>query len=514
METKPTKSVLMVSISTLLSRILGYFRDMLVANFFGVGMIADAFFVAYKIPNFLRNIIGEGAINASFVPVFGEYLEKKPQEAKDFIKSVSTIFFFVLLIFTILGIIFAPLLVRIIAPGFSGILEKFNLTVNLTRQILPFTLMIGLAALALAILNTLHIFTIPALAPCVLSIVEIIFIIFVCPRLSMPVYGLVWGVVFGGMAQFLFQVPILIKRGFNIFSLKIKNFFANFRHPGVKRIGYLLLPVIIGNSISQINAFVDTICASFLREGSVSALYYSFRLIQLPLALFPIAVVTVSLPLMSRAVSRGEKEEIKKSFSNGLKLVFFPIVPSIIGLIFLGKPIISLLFERGEFSAQATNLTYFVLFFYSLGLVSFSGARIATASFYAQQDTRTPVKIATIAMIMNIVLNIILMRFLEAGGLALATTIASTFNFCYLVYILRKKLGPLGGREILKSFLKILFASLIMGVCGWFIAYWWLIDYGKIIQVVGTIVFCILIYFLATYFLKCEELKSLIKIIK
>jgi len=535
-EGKITRSVAGVSVSTLASRILGYLRDMLIANFFGAGLVADAFFVAYRIPNLLRRLLGEGALSASFIPVFTEYLTTKPkEEAQRLVRISGLLLLTVLSILTILGIIFSPIIVRVIAPGFIKDPEKLSLTITLTRILFPFMIAIGMAALALGILNSLHRFIIPALAPCLLSISEISFILFICPLMERPIIGLVLGVLVGGFAQFFFQVPSLVRKGFVISAgksysnprLKLMDYPQNLlkklivlwkrwisilNHPGVKRIGLLMLPATLGLSVSQVNTFVDTICATMLREGSVTALYYANRLMQLPLALFGIAIATVALPMMSRSMAATNMEELKDTLSLSLRMIMFTIIPASLGLMILGSPIISLLFERGRFTAQATQATSWALLFYSTGIVAYAGVKVVASAFYSMQDTRTPVRIASIAMVANIVLNLILMRILDVGGLAFATAIASFINLLILLYYLRKKIGRLGGKKVLLSLTKILLASSAMGIaCIYFSRL--LGQINKLIQVAGTILICVIIYILVTHLLRCDEIKYVWKII-
>lgn len=535
-EGKITRSVAGVSVSTLASRILGYLRDMLIANFFGAGLVADAFFVAYRIPNLLRRLLGEGALSASFIPVFTEYLTTKPKEEAQRLARISGLLLLAILsILTILGIIFSPIIVRVIAPGFIKDPQKLSLTITLTRILFPFMIAIGMAALALGILNSLHRFIIPALAPSLLSISEIFFILFICPLMERPIIGLVLGVLVGGGAQFFFQVPSLVRRGFFIPAgkssnnprLKMMDYLHNFlknwnilwkrwvsilNHPGVKRIGLLMLPATLGLSVSQVNTFVDTICATLLREGSVTALYYANRLMQLPLALFGTAIATVALPMMSRSVAATNMEELKDTLSLSLRMIMFTIIPASLGLIILGSPIISLLFERGRFTAQATQATSWALLFYSTGIVAYAGVKVVASAFYSMQDTRTPVRIASIAMVANIVLNLILMRILDVGGLAFATAIASFINLLILLYYLRKRIGRLGGKKVLLSLAKILLATSVMGIaCIYFSRL--LGQINKLIQVAGTILICVIIYILVTHLLRCDEIKYVWKII-
>jgi len=535
-EGKITRSVAGVSVSTLASRILGYVRDMLIANFFGAGLVADAFFVAYRIPNLLRQLLGEGALSASFIPVFTEYLTTKPEEETQKLARISGLLLLtVLSILTILGVILSPIIVRLVAPGFIKNPEKLSLTITLTRILFPFMMAIGLAALALGILNSLHRFIIPALAPCLLSISEIFFILLICPLMERPIIGLALGVLLGGFAQLFFQLPYILKEGFLLptgrgysnpgqkptsYSQNLLNNWLVLRkrwnsilsHPGVKRIGLLMLPATLGLSVTQVNAFVDTICASILREGSVTALYYANRIMQLPLALFGTAIATVALPMMSRAVATTDIKELKDTLSLALRMILFTIVPASLGLIILGNPIISLLFERGRFTSQATQSASWALLFYSTGIVAYAGVKVVAAAFYSMQDTGTPVRIASIAMVTNIVLNLILMQIMDVGGLAFATSIASFINLSILLFYLRKRIGNLGGKKLLLSLVRIVLAASAMGIACIYSSRL-LGQISKFIQVAGTITICVIVYILVTHLLRCEEIRYVWKII-
>jgi putative peptidoglycan lipid II flippase len=350
-----------------------------------------------------------------------------------------------------------------------------------------------------------------------------------------PIIGLALGVAAGGFAQFFFQLPSIVKEGFvipagrsysNLYLKPIsyaKNLLKNWdvlwkrwtstlNHPGVKKIGLLMLPATLGLSVTQVNTFVDTICASVLREGSVTALYYANRIMQLPLALFGTAIATVALPMMSRSVAATNMQELKDTLSLALRMILFTIVPASLGLIILGKPIISLLFERGRFTSQATQSTNWALLFYSTGIVAYAGVKVVASAFYSMQDTRTPVRIASIAMVANIVLNLILMRILDVGGLALATAIASFMNLLILLFYLRKRIGRLGGKRVLLSLAKILLASSAMAIACIYSSRL-LGQINKLIQVAGTILICVTIYILVTHLLRCEEIKYVWKII-
>lgn len=427
------KNMSFVTIGTLISRLLGYFRDMLVATVFGAGYFADAFYAAFRIPNLFRRLFGESSLNAAFVPVLSEYLGIKPKyETEEFLSAVATVLFVILGIVTVLGIIFAYPITKIITWGFPQ--EKLVLTSRLLQIMFPFMWLICLSALGLSILNCLKIFFIPAASSASLSIAEILFILFLVYRLPVQkqIEGLAISVLVGGMLQLSINYYLVRKNQYKI-TVSIKKFFNFLTFPSVKKIMVLFVPVVIGFSIDQINALVDTLCASFLKEGSVSALYYSNRLMQLPLALFGTAIVTVALPQMAQEFVVGTQKDIVETIVHSVRNVIYFLLPASVGLAVLGKPIIKTLFERGSFTNESTLMTYSCLLYYSLGITFFSISKIFISTFYAMKKTYIPVKVAGVCVIINLVLNIILMQYLEVGGLALSTTITSLIS-CWLLY--------------------------------------------------------------------------------
>lgn len=481
---------------------------MFIANFFGAGMFADAFYAAYRIPNLFRRLLGEGALSASFVPVFTEHLTtKSKKETQDLLNAVFTALLIILSTLSILGIIFAPEITKIVAWGFEISPKKLELTINLVRIMFPYLLLISLAALLLGTLNALHIFFLPALSPLNLDFAEIIYILLIAGYLVSPIKGLAVAVVIGGLGQFAFQLPILFKHGWQL------RFKINFSHPGLRKIFLLMLPAMIGFSVEQINSFVDTLCGSFLKEGSVSALYYSNRLMQLPLALFGIAMATVSLPLMSKSVSEKNLTELKEIFSLSLRTVFFIIIPASVGLMVLAEPIVRLLFQRGAFTAEATKLTSQALFYYALGIFAYAGAKIVAAVFYSLQDTKTPLKIALLALSLNIVLNLILMVPMGVGGLALATAISSIVNLIILLIVLRLRIGKLGLRKIIETVKRTLLATAVMGTVCYFLAYRFF-QWSNFLAVIIAITIGSIIYFLVAHLLKIEESKWLLTVLQ
>ncbi len=501
---------------TVISRTLGFIRDILIASFFGTTMAADAFFIAFRIPNILRHLLAEGALSAGFVPVFAEtHTQGGKEELWKLVKIVFTLMFLLLLILVILGIIFAPWLVRIIAPGFIHHPDKLKLTIHLSRLIFPYLFFIGLAAVGMGALNSLKHFSIPAFSPAVLNISLIIFLIFVCRHMQVPIYGLTLGVVVGGVGQFLIQLPPLLRRGWP------PSLFFNFRktwqevktHPQIRKIGILLTPAMFGLAIHQLSLLIDTLLASFLPEGSVSYLYYGNRLMQLPLGVFGIALATASLPILSAQAAKKDLENFRKTLTFSLRSMLFITLPAMVGLIVLRYPIIRLLFAHGAFSEASVQGSASTLLFYSLGLCSYAGVKMVVAGFYALQDTRTPLRIGFLVLVVNAVLNLILMGPLKSGGIALATALSSTMSFFIFLAVLKGRIGPLEYDSIKDSFLRILSAAIIMGGVCFLVAQGLsrpdMGILGKIIQVGCSIIFGLGAYISACLFFRLEEINSL-----
>ena len=461
-----TRAAGVVGVFTFLSRILGLARDMLIANFFGSGMSADAFFVAFRIPNLLRRLFAEGSFSVAFIPVFTEYLQTRTREEAFLLaRVVLTFLVLVLTAVTILGIVLSPLIVRIIAPGFGGAGEKYALTVLLTRIMFPYIFLVSVFALFMGILNSLKHFAAPAMAPVFLNLSMIAALLLLAPYMRTPTVALAIGVIGGGILQLALQIPFLMDKGLS-FAPK-----WNPGHPALKKIGMLMLPTIFGSAIYQINQLVGTLLASLLREGSISYLYYADRLIQFPLGVFAIAISTAVLPSLSREAADGDFDRLKETLSHALRLTMFITIPSMVGLIVLREPIVRLLFQRGAFDSFTTIMTARALLYYSLGLWAFAALRVFVSAFYSLQDTKTPVKVAVVAMVLNFVFSVILMRTpLQHGGLALALSLASTLQLCMLIFLLRRRLGGIEGRVVVGSMARSFLSSLAMGVCVYFLA--------------------------------------------
>jgi putative peptidoglycan lipid II flippase len=461
---KITKAATTIGTGTLLSRITGFLRDMVVAYFFGAGMTTDSFLVAFRIPNLWRKLVGEGAMTVSFIPVYTEYLSQRTEkESKELTHITFTMAGVLLLILTVLCILFSPILIKIFALTWSPTSEKFQLAVTLNRIMFPYLFFTGLFALSMGILNSLRHFFAPAFATVFLNLSIIVSVFLFYTSFQKPVLALAIGVLSGGILQFFFQIPFLMtkKIGFRF------NF--NFRHPAIRQIGLLMIPGLIGTAVYQINLLVDTMFATALPDGSVSYLYYADRLMEFPLGIFVIAIGTAALPSFSTLVSQGKIEEFKKTISFAFRLGLFICIPAMVGLIALKTPIFNLLFQRGKFDAFATEMTAQALLCYSVGLWAIGGVRILAPAFYSLQDTWTPFKIGLICLGTNVILNTILMHPLKHAGLALATSLSAMINLLLLYRKLNQKLGGLEIGKNIKSTLKTFLCSLPMGLAAYLI---------------------------------------------
>lgn len=463
-EDQISRSAGVVGSATLFSRILGLVRDVLTARLFGTDLAASAFVVAFTIPNLFRKILGEGALTGAFVPVFTEYLEKKGLKEGWRVASII----FSLLSIVLAGVVLAGFALIWLVTNTFNLSDKFILVFQLLKIMLPYLFFICLVGLSMGILNSVRHFIMPAISPVILNLVWIGSLFLLCPRFGdtpeEKIFGLAVGVVIGGIIQLAVQLPILKRKGFSF------QFIPDWHNPAAKRIALLMGPGILGLAVFQLNTVVDRFLAMVIGPGAPSTLYYGNRLIQLPLGVFGIAFATAALPVMARLMARNKIEEFKDAFSHSLRNVLLVTIPATVGLIVLGRPIITLLFQRDAFGVSSTNATVWVLLFYAIGLPAFAGLKIITQSFYSFQDTRTPVKVGAAAMLLNLVLNLAVVYIpwlrvhLREGGLALATSIAALVNAGVLIYLLRRRLGPIRGRAIVSFILRISAASIFMGL--------------------------------------------------
>ena len=458
------KSTAVVGSFTLMSRILGFIRDMVIAYVFGASasVRADAFLIAFKIPNFMRRLFAEGAFSQAFIPILSEYKTQRSQEdVQQLANYVAGNLGGVLVLVTITGVLAAPLLVLLFAPGFIDHQEKYDLTVSMLQITFPYLLFIALTAFAGSLLNTYGKFAVPAFTPVLLNVALIIAALWGAPYFDEPVMALAWGVFIAGIVQLAFQFPFLYRLGL-VPRPKI-----NRHDEGVKRIHKLMLPALFGVSVSQINLLIDTLMASFLATGSVAWLYYSDRLMEFPVGVFGLALATVILPNLSKTVAQQDFDTYSRTLDWGLRWVFLIATPATIALMILSVPIMATLFHHGEFSEHDVLMSASSLVVYAIGLTGFVFIKVLASGFYSRQDTRTPVKIAVIAMITNMILNLLFIIPLQHVGLALATSLAALLNALLLFRGLRQQ-GMFQLQPGWKAFLtRIAIATLCMAGLLW-----------------------------------------------
>ncbi len=430
-----------VSVMTLLSRILGLVRDIVFARFFGTTIVMDAFIVANRIPNMLRRFFAEGAFSQGFVPVMARYRERHSHDdARSFVDAVAGTLGLVLFVVTLIGVVGAPILVAVVAPGFIGDDGRFELATLMLRFTFPYLLFISLTAFAGGILNTYGRFGAPAFTPVILNVVLIAFAIWLSPQLEEPGMALAYGVFVAGLIQLLFQLPFLAK----IRAIPRPRWRP--KHEGVRRVGTLMLPAIFGSSVAQINVLVGGIIASLLGVGKISLLYYSDRLMEFPLGLFGIALATVTLPYLSRQHASASMRDFAHTVDWSMKLVFLIATPAAVGLIVLAEPMVATIFYGGVFTAFDVEMTALSLQAFAVGLVGFSFVKILAPAYFAREDTKTPVKIGLIALAVNFGLSVFLAYALTRigyegthAGLALAISVAALLNAWLLYRGLRRE---------------------------------------------------------------------------
>jgi len=500
------KSAGIVSIAVMFSRVLGLVREMVFSRFFGAGFLYDAFLIAFRIPNLLRDLFAEGALSAAFVKVFTDYqIKRSEEEAWRLASLVLNVLAVVLSAITILGILFSSQIVALITYNYTGAVcsagseyspEKAALATTMMQIMFPFILLVALAALAMGVLNTKGRFGIPASASTAFNIVSIIVGIALAFYLSgggweksidrnlipseaaqWAIIGMAIGTLIGGAAQFLIQVPSLWAVGFR-FSPVLR-----FTDSGVKRVALLMAPAIIGTSAVQIKVLVDTAIVSCI-DGGQSWLSYAFRLMQFPIGIFGVAIGTAAIPTLSRLASENNFEKFRQTLSDALKLVFLLTIPAACGLIVLGEPIIRLIYEGGQFDGFDTQMTTWALAAYSIGLAGYAAIKIISPAFYALDDAKTPMYVSVASIIVHVVVSYSMLKFLSTVGVtperpsgfghvgvALATSAVALVNFFALTLLMRKRISGLNGREIFASFVKIAVASALMSAVCYFSYY-------------------------------------------
>ncbi|MDO8643962.1 MAG: murein biosynthesis integral membrane protein MurJ, partial [bacterium] len=502
-----------ISIFTLISRLLGLIRDMVIAHVFGAKLAADAFFVAFRIPNLFRRLFAEGAMTVSFVPIFSESLNRSREEAKETAETLFSLMLVVLTLVSFLGVLFSPLIVRLIAYGFLDNPQKFDLTVFLTRLMFPYLILVSLAAIGMGILNSVKHFAAPAAGPILMNIGVIIGALFFIHWVDPPVVGLAIGVLLGGILQLMVQIPFLKREGF------FPRWRWNLKHPSVNKLGKMMLPSAYGAAVYQFNVILITLLASFLASGSVSYLWYADRVMEFPLGVFSIALATAILPTLSDFAARKELQQLKATFNYGLRLIFFVTIPASCGLIVLAGPIVRLLYEHGNFGVEEAAATQSALQLFALGLPFISGVRMTSNAFYSMQDAKTPVRAANLSVICNLLFCLLFLKPWGHNGLALAVSLSSVFNFVLHIVHFRKKVGLIGFRSILSSLIRQLLASGVMSLVLFFILAHWPQAVGahsvwrQMPFLLGLIAVGVAVYFLLSWILRSREVGELFSMI-
>ena len=475
MSSRLARSAGLIGIATMASRLLGVAREIVLARLFGASATPamDAFNVAFRIPNLVRDLFAEGAMTAAFVPTFTRTLHSRGREAAWRLGNlVINALLVVTGVIVVLGIVFAEPITRTIASGveFTSVPGKLELTTELTRIMMPFLTTVAVAVAVMGMLNALHRFFLPALSPAMFNVATILCAFVLVPFMPAiglpPIAGIAIATVIGGIGQIAVQWPALRREGFRYKPI------LSFRDPDVREILRLMGPGTLGLAAVQINVLVNTSLATTEPQGAVSWLQYAFRLMYLPIGLFGVSIATAALPDLSRHAAADDKDAMRRTISTGLRLMLMLNVPATIGLIVLAQPIIELLLEYGRFDPHDTAATAAALMFYSPGLLGYSAVKIASPSFYSMGDSRTPATVSVMSIGVNLGLNLMLVRVMGFRGLALGTAIAAIFNASMLLFLLARRLDGLDGRRIAVSFGKILVASVCMGAASYFAALW------------------------------------------
>jgi len=494
-----------VMVAYLISRVLGLGREMIIGNQFGTTRGLDVYLAAFRVPDLIFQLIAGGALASAFIPTFTSYLAHNDErQAWRLASSVMNIVAIVVTVCAILAAILAPQLVaRVVVPGFTA--EEQALTVRLMRLMLVSPTIFGISGIVMGILNSYQHFLLPALAPAVYNLSIIGGAIFLAPAFG--IYGLAAGVVAGSVLHLLIQIPELRRKGLAYRPL------LDIRHPGVREVGRLMLPRMLGLATVQINFLVSTFLASGLTEGSLAALNYGWMLMLLPQGIFALAIATAAFPTFSELAARGELQDLRGTLSETLRLILYLTIPASVGLIVLREPLIQLLLQRGRFDPSSTQAVAWALQFYAFGLFAHSALEIITRAFYSLHDTRTPVAIGVVAMALNIILSVLLIRPLLHGGLALANSLATIVETVVLLAILRGRLGGIDGRALLWSVGKTAVAAMVMG----FGAYWfaaWARGSHILLRGGGAVILGGILFLAASLVLRSEEIGALKEILR
>lgn len=509
------KSASMMSVLIVVSRLTGFLRDIFIAGVFGTGAAAQAFFVAFKIPNMFRDILGEGAGNAAFVPVFSEHLARLGRSG--FLRLVKTLCVAVFLFssaVSLFGIIFAHPIVRLIAPGFAADASKLALTTTLTRLTFPYLVLASLSAYFMSVSCALRSFAVPTASSIVFNIVLIFCLFFLRLTAGVREPSIFWlggAVLAGGAAQLLVQLPPLKRHGIDFRNEKFS--IEHVRDEPVRKVGRLILPRLLGVSVYQLNIFVDTIFASlaaFVGDGAIAAIYYANRIIQLPLALFSVPLSNAALPTMSLHSAKSELESFRKMLDFLFKTALLSVMPMAVGILVLATPLVRLIFERGQFDAYSTAITSRAVFYYGLGLACYAGVRLLSTAFYALQDTATPVKGALAALVSNVILNFLFIFVLRWGlsGLALASSLSAGLNLSFLYARLKGRLGPVFGEDVRRLARKSAAASALMAAAVVALIRAWPFFVSSCLGLLGVMLVGGSVYAVLLWFGKAEEVRG------
>ncbi len=453
-------ATLVMAFATSLSRVAGLVRDVIVARLFGAGFATDAFFMAFTIPNLLRRFFGEGSLTAAFVPTFSEVFHQRGEkEAQQLANRCVTLLLLVMLFVVALGILCSPWIVRGIGYGFGAVEGKLLLTDQLNRMMFPYIGLVSILALITGILNVRGHFFLPSLSPLFLNLTMILSALTMGTLFEQPIFALAVGVLAGGLVQLLMQFPALLK-----YRIRFRLDIRFWHDQQLRRIVTLMLPGIAGVAIYQINIIVSRLLASFLPEGSVSYLYYAQRLFEFPQGIFIVSLAQAALPLMSRQVAENDHSGMQESLRFALSLITIFTLPAVVGLILCATPVYSLFFLGGEFDLMALENTALALICYAPGLLFVGFSRIASQTFYALKDTKTPVLVSFWTLLINLVCGLVLMQYYQHLGLAIALTLSSVFNACVLLWLLRRRVGSVLQASLWTPLLKVLPACLLMGV--------------------------------------------------
>ncbi|MFH0953791.1 MAG: murein biosynthesis integral membrane protein MurJ [Verrucomicrobiota bacterium] len=520
-KSKVIRSAFMIGGFTSISRVLGLVRDFLTAGFFGTSLPISAFVVAFRIPNLFRALFGEGALSSAFVPVFVQARKNEGDEkAWVLARKVISLVAVVLLCVVALGVLVITLFVR--HPGLG---EKAAMILPLARIMLPYLFFICMAGLSMAMLNSYHKFALPALTPSLLNITWIVFLLTVCPRMGseprQQVYGLAWGIFAAGIIQLSVQIPALIRCGYR------PGFTLDLRDPRVLRVFTLMGPAALGLAVTQVNVMVNSLLAAWIGSWAPAALFYAERLLYFPQGILAVALSTVLLPVLSGHAARADHQEIKATINHSLRTLLFVMIPASVGLLVLARPIVQMIYEWHQFKSDSTDLTALALQFYAPGLMVFCLAKVFVPTFYATQDTKTPVKIALAAVTINFVLNIAFILTwplrMKHAGLALATVLSEGFNGIMLGFLLHRRIGSPGWKQIIGNAARALLAAAVMGLAAIacrnllfaFGASLGLVPkLNQILSVLLSILVAMGIYLLMARMLRCPELKDVVEAIR